>query len=145
MFELFRAQRRYTIECLSCDVLKSIEVSPTAIFLAGIKKDKGDWWNMDLHANTSFSDHGCEKKSSHSDQSHHRQNSHTTGKDTIVLPSRAAAMQQAQKIAQEAPETRKELVDQIKQGLELGTLTLDSHLVAEKLIGIVIADVSYAA
>jgi anti-sigma28 factor (negative regulator of flagellin synthesis) len=55
------------------------------------------------------------------------------------------SIEQAQKIAREAPEMRKELVVRIQHALELGTLTLDSRLVAEKLLGIEIDDVCYAA
>lgn len=102
---------------------------------------------MDLYQDRSVSNSGCHHKPSmsDSDQSHREQKLHTAGKEAIVLPSRAAAIEQAQKIAREAPEMRKELIVQIKHALELGTLTLDSRLVAEKLLGIEIDDVCYAA
>jgi flagellar biosynthesis anti-sigma factor FlgM len=102
---------------------------------------------MDLYANRSISDSGHHHKNSASDSdpSPRKQKLQSTSKDAIVLPSRAAAIQQAQKVVREAPEMRKELIVQMKQALELGTLTLDSRLVAEKLLGIEIDGVCYAA
>jgi flagellar biosynthesis anti-sigma factor FlgM len=116
-------------------------------YLAGAKKNKGDRLSMDLYPNRSVSNNGRNHKqsTSDSDQSHRKQKPHMAGKEAIVLPSRATAIEQAQKIVREAPEMRKELIVQIKCALELGTLTLDSRLVAEKLLGIEIDDVCYAA
>jgi anti-sigma28 factor (negative regulator of flagellin synthesis) len=56
--------------------------------------------------------------------------------ETIALPSRASAVLQAQEVVQETPELRHELVTRLQKALQVGILVLDSHLLAEKLIGL---------
>jgi hypothetical protein len=64
---------------------------------------------MDLYPDRSVSESGRTYKPSMSDanQSHRGQKPRKAGKGAIVLPSRAVAMQQAQRIVREAPEMRK--------------------------------------
>ncbi|MDH3603336.1 MAG: flagellar biosynthesis anti-sigma factor FlgM [Candidatus Tectomicrobia bacterium] len=68
-----------------------------------------------------------------------------TGQETIALPSKASAIQQAREVVGETPELRYELVIRLQNALQVGTLMLDSHLLAEKLIGIQFSDVRPAA
>jgi anti-sigma28 factor (negative regulator of flagellin synthesis) len=68
-----------------------------------------------------------------------------TGQETITLPSKASAIQQAHKAVRETPELRYELVTRLQTALQVGTVVLDSHLLAEKLIGIQFSDVRPAA
>jgi anti-sigma28 factor (negative regulator of flagellin synthesis) len=102
---------------------------------------------MDSHPGRPVFESGSDPKqlTSDFDQSHLEHEPHSVGRDAIVLPSRTDAIQQAQKIAREAPEMRQELIAQLQHALHLGTLTLDSHLIAEKLLGIQIDDVRSAA
>ena len=65
--------------------------------------------------------------------------------ETIALPSKASAIQQAQEVVRETPELRHELVTRLQKALQVGALVLDSHLLAEKLIGIQFSDVRPAA
>jgi hypothetical protein len=67
------------------------------------------------------------------------------GQETITLPSRASAVLQAQEVMRETPELRHELVTQLQKALQVGTLVLDSHLLAEKLIGLQFSDLRPAA
>lgn len=68
-----------------------------------------------------------------------------TGQETIALPSRASAILQAQEVMRETPELRHELVTRLQKALQIGTLVLDSHLLAEKLIGLQFNDLRPAA
>ncbi len=68
-----------------------------------------------------------------------------TTADAIMLPSRKAAMRRARDVAQEAPEMRQELVDRLSQALQVGELILDSHILADKLIGTQLNDLQSAA
>ena len=68
-----------------------------------------------------------------------------TGKETIALPSRASAIQQAHEVVRDAPELRHELVVRLQNALQVDALVLDSHLLAEKLIGIQLSDLRSAA
>lgn len=67
------------------------------------------------------------------------------GQETIALPSRASAILQAQEVMRETPELRHELVIRLQKALQVGTLVLDSHLLAEKLIGLQFSDLRPAA
>jgi anti-sigma28 factor (negative regulator of flagellin synthesis) len=67
------------------------------------------------------------------------------GQETLALPSRASAIQQAQEAVRETPELRHELVTRLQNSLQAGTLVLDSHLLAEKLIGLQFSDLRPAA
>lgn len=67
------------------------------------------------------------------------------GQETIALPSRASAVLQAQEVMRETPELRHELVIRLQNALQVGTLVLDSHLLAEKLIGLQFSDLRPAA
>ncbi len=72
------------------------------------------------------------------------ENSGTTT-DAIMLPSRKAAIRRARDIVQETPEMRQERIDRLSQALQVGELTLDSHLLADKLIGTQLNDLQSAA
>jgi anti-sigma28 factor (negative regulator of flagellin synthesis) len=67
------------------------------------------------------------------------------GQETIALPSRASAVLRAQEVMRETPELRHELVIRLQNALQVGTLVLDSHLLAEKLIGLQFSDLRPAA
>jgi len=67
------------------------------------------------------------------------------GQETIALPSRASATLQAQEVMRETPELRHELVIRLQKAFQVGTLMLDSHLLAEKLIGLQLSDLRPAA
>lgn len=69
----------------------------------------------------------------------------TAGQETIALPSRASTILQAQEVVRETPELRHELVTRLQKALQIGTLVLDSHLLAEKLIGLQFRDLRPAA
>jgi anti-sigma28 factor (negative regulator of flagellin synthesis) len=81
----------------------------------------------------------------HGPEPSHLDSETPVGQETITLPSRAAATLQAQKVVQETPELRHELVIRLQNALQVGTLVLDSHLLAEKLIGLQISDLRPAA
>ena len=68
-----------------------------------------------------------------------------SGQETIALPSKASAIQQAHEIVRDTPELRHELVNRLQSALQVGTLMLDSHLLAEKLIGVQFSDLRPAA
>ena len=65
--------------------------------------------------------------------------------DAIMLPSRHAAIQRAQDVAQRALEMRQERIEQLSQALQAGELVLDSEILADKLIGTQFSDLRPAA
>ena len=65
--------------------------------------------------------------------------------EAIVFPSRASAMQRAHEIVRQAPDTRADLVEQLRHDLKQGALMADSDILADKLIGIQLYDLRSAA
>ena len=65
--------------------------------------------------------------------------------DAIVFPSRASAMQRAHEIVKQTPDTRADLVEQLRHDLKQGALMSDSGILADKLIGIQLYDLRSAA
>jgi len=68
-----------------------------------------------------------------------------TTSDTLMLPSRKAAMRRAQDVLQKTPEMRQERIDQLSQALKRGKIILDSEILADKLIGTQLYDLQSAA
>lgn len=70
--------------------------------------------------------------------------SSTTAK-AMMLPSRKAAIRRARDVVQRAPEMRQKRIDQLSQALHIGALILNSHILADKLIGTQFNDLPSAA
>lgn len=68
-----------------------------------------------------------------------------TTSDTIMLPSRRAAIRRARDVVQKTPEMRQERIEALSQALKIGELILDSEILADKLIGTQLNDLQSAA
>lgn len=68
-----------------------------------------------------------------------------TTADAIMLPSRNAAIRRALEVVQKAPEMREERIEQLSQALQREELILDSHILADRLIGTQLNDLQSAA
>ena len=69
-----------------------------------------------------------------SDRAGERKEKRPSPKDRVKDPSLIDAAQKALELIEKAPDVRRDRVDEIKKGLEAGSLKFDSKLIADRLL-----------
>jgi|GEM_PF-3428226 len=69
-----------------------------------------------------------------SDRAGEREEKRPSPKDRIEDPSLIDAAQKALELIEKAPDVRRDRVEEIKKGLEAGSLKFDSKLIADRLL-----------
>jgi len=69
-----------------------------------------------------------------SDRAGERKEKRPSPKDRVKDPSLMDAAQKALELIEKAPDVRRDRVEEIKKGLEAGSLKFDSKLIADRLL-----------
>ena len=69
-----------------------------------------------------------------SDRAGERKEKRSSPKDRVKDPSLIDAAQKALELIEKAPDVRRDRVEEIKKGLEAGSLKFDSKLIADRLL-----------